>query len=91
MSDLRQINCRGNGDLVHKFDSYWAAMEKVIDLSGDTGAQKRRCPKNEDAKITRNIVYAPELNSLAQLADRTLKYLTEELNLERGRTSTFRV
>lgn len=84
LSDLRSLNVLANGTLESKFDVYWEAGEKVLEMSGG-GAHRRRHTIGEDAERTVNTVYSPSINSLTQLANRIKKYLVEEKKLEEGK------
>mmetsp|Transcript_13746 Transcript_13746/g.20163 ORF Transcript_13746/g.20163 Transcript_13746/m.20163 type:complete len:801 (-) Transcript_13746:170-2572(-) len=84
IADLRQLNCQVNGELESKFDVYWDAVDKVIELNG-AGAEQRRQPIGDNVECTSNMVYAPMINSLSQLAAATKKYLTDEMKLEEGK------
>lgn len=75
ITDLCQLKYRGNGALVNKFGTYREAMDKVICLVNNGATHPRRHPLKdgeEDVERTRMILYAPEINALPQLADRTL-------------------
>ena len=73
ITDMRSLNIRGN-DVMGKFDCFWEACSRVLDLENGSGAHHRR-HSAADAATTKNVSYAPGILSIAQLIRRTVKQL----------------
>ena len=82
LEDSRYFNC-SVGDRIkeHKFDLFWKAMAEAIDIDG--AGVHRHCHVSSDTQTTCNVAYAPNVNSITQLIDATIKNLSEKKLKER--------
>ena len=84
VADLRKLNFGPNGDLdKSKFDAFFDAMNKVVELGG-TGAHEKRHTQGDDVRQTTNIVYTTQFSSIEDVVSQTTKYMTDELSLKEG-------
>eukprot|EP00957_Ditylum_brightwellii_P077325 5876324-Ditylum_brightwellii.AAC.1 len=78
---MKKLNCHGNRE-GSKFEKFWNAAEKVIELDG-SGAHCRHHDAGNLQSIV-NVVYTLHINSIQQLHTVTIKLLVEEDKLKQG-------
>ena len=83
LADLRSLNYR-EGKLNNEYKVFMDGVKAVIEIAG-SGAQSRRHTLGNDLQKTTNVVYTSSINSISQLMKRTIKYLVEDKQLEKGK------
>ena len=82
VSDLLKLNFGQNGDKnKSKFVQFFTAMNTIFEV-GDTGAHEKRRTQVNDVRMTIDIAFTTQFNSLVEVVSQTVKYLKSKLPLE---------